>query len=105
VITVGSCDAAVREALDRLACEGIELDYLRVRGFPFGSELETFLGQHTRIFVVEQNRDAQLKALLLLETTVDRDRLTSILHYGGMPIDSGSIIRAIRSAYAQGAAA
>lgn len=105
VITVGSCDAAVLEALDRLACEGIELDYLRVRGFPFGPELETFLGQHTRIFVVEQNRDAQLKALLLLETTVDRDRLTSILHYGGMPIDSGSIIRAIRSAYAQGAAA
>jgi 2-oxoglutarate ferredoxin oxidoreductase subunit alpha len=105
VISVGSCDAAVLEALDRLAREGCELNYLRVRGFPFGSEVEEFLEQHTRIFVVEQNRDAQLKSLLLLETGADRDRLTSILHYGGMPIDSRSIVSGIRASLEAGKAA
>ncbi len=105
VISIGSCDAAVLEALDRLACEGIELNYLRVRSFPFSSEVDQFLEQHRQIFVVEQNRDAQLKSLLLLETSADRDQLTSILHYGGMPIDSSFIVRGIRVALAKGEAA
>ncbi len=105
VISIGSCDAAVLEALDRLAGEGIELNYLRVRGFPFGSEVEKFLEQHTQIFVVEQNRDAQLKSLLLLETGAVRDRLTSILHYGGMPIDSRFIVSEIRAVLKAGKAA
>ncbi len=105
VISVGSCDAAVLEALDRLAREGIELNYLRVRSFPFSSEVGKFLEQHTRVFVVEQNRDAQLKSLLLLETGADRNRLTSILHYGGMPIDSRFIVSGIRAALEAGEAA
>ncbi|MGH8402295.1 MAG: 2-oxoacid:acceptor oxidoreductase subunit alpha, partial [Gammaproteobacteria bacterium] len=75
LVSVGSCDAAVREALDMLAREGTEVNYLRVRGFPFSKQVEEFLDRHERIFVVEQNRDAQLKSLLLLETSVDRRKL------------------------------
>ena len=105
IVSIGSCDAAVREAMDVLAREGTEVNYLRVRGFPFSPALQEFLDRHERIFVVEQNRDAQLKSLLLLETGVDRRKLISILHYGGMPIDSRCIISGISAALARGAAA
>ncbi len=105
LVSVGSCDAAVREALDVLAREGTEVNYLRVRGFPFSKQVDEFLDRHERIFVVEQNRDAQLKSLLLLETNVDRRKLISILHYGGMPIDSRCIISGVSEALAKGAAA
>ncbi|HKG91467.1 MAG TPA: 2-oxoacid:acceptor oxidoreductase subunit alpha, partial [Gemmatimonadaceae bacterium] len=75
LVSIGGCDAAVREALDRLRAErGIALDYLRVRGFPFGSAVAEFLGAHERCFVVEQNRDGQLRSLLVLETGVAGDR-------------------------------
>jgi 2-oxoglutarate/2-oxoacid ferredoxin oxidoreductase subunit alpha len=105
IVSLGSCDGAVREALDVLAREGTEVNYLRVRGFPFGRPVEEFLDNHDRIFVVEQNRDAQLKSLLLLETSVEKHKLFSILHYGGMPIDSGCIISGISAALDKGAAA
>jgi len=95
----------VREALDVLAREGTEVNYLRVRGFPFCRRVEEFMDHHERIFVVEQNRDAQLKSLLLLETQVERRKLVSILHYGGMPIDSRCIVSGINNALAKGAAA
>ncbi len=105
LVSVGSCDAAVREALDMLSREGTEVNYLRVRGFPFSKQVDEFLNHHERIFVVEQNRDAQLKSLLLLETNVDRRKLISILHYGGMPIDSRCIISGVSEVLAKGAAA
>ncbi len=105
IVSIGSCDAAVREALDILAREGTEVNYLRVRGFPFNREVEEFVERHEHLFVVEQNRDAQLKALLLLETNVERRKLTSILHYGGMPMDSRCIVSGISEALAKGAAA
>ncbi|MBU6510379.1 MAG: 2-oxoacid:acceptor oxidoreductase subunit alpha, partial [Gammaproteobacteria bacterium] len=105
IVSLGSCDGAVREALDVLAREGTEVNYLRVRGFPFSHTLEEFLEQHEQIFVVEQNRDAQLKSLLLLETNVDRRKLISILHYGGMPIDSRCIIEGVNAALAKQAVA
>ncbi|MDE1887139.1 MAG: 2-oxoacid:acceptor oxidoreductase subunit alpha [Gammaproteobacteria bacterium] len=105
IVSLGSCDAAVREALDMLAREGTEVNYLRVRGFPFGKAVEEFLSQHDRIFVVEQNRDAQLKSLLLLETPVEKHKLRSILHYGGMPIDARCIVEGVNRALAKGAAA
>ncbi|HEX6997609.1 MAG TPA: 2-oxoacid:acceptor oxidoreductase subunit alpha [Gammaproteobacteria bacterium] len=101
VVSLGSCDPAVEEALDRLAERGIHLDYCRVRAFPFGAELERFLEQHERIFVVEQNRDAQLKSLILLETDCPRHKLTSILSYGGLPIDCRCVIDAIAAAHGQ----
>ena len=68
VIAMGGCDPAVREALDQLDRQGTPADYLRVRGFPFGEAVERFLAEHDFCFVVEQNRDAQLRSLLTLET-------------------------------------
>jgi 2-oxoglutarate ferredoxin oxidoreductase subunit alpha len=86
IVSIGSCDGAVREARVRLSAQGIQTNYMRVRGFPFGDEVEAFLQGHRINFVVEQNRDAQLRSLLTLETGVDKSRLRSILHYNGMPI-------------------
>ena len=68
VITLGGCDPAVREALDILEDRGMPVDFLRVRGFPFDSAVEAFLYEHDLCFIVEQNRDAQLRSLLTLET-------------------------------------
>ncbi|MEJ2534334.1 MAG: 2-oxoacid:acceptor oxidoreductase subunit alpha [Gammaproteobacteria bacterium] len=97
IIAYGSSDGAVNEALDRLARDGLHLDYLRIRAFPFGEEVEEFLRTHDTVFVVEQNRDAQLRALLLNETAVTRDRLVSILYYNGLPIPSDSVVDAVRA--------
>jgi len=95
VVSIGSCDGAVREALDLLARRGIHADYMRVRAFPFGEEVERFLAEHSLIFVVEQNRDAQFRSLLTLETAVDKSKLRSILHYSGLPMASTVIVDGI----------
>ncbi|MBV9727199.1 MAG: 2-oxoacid:acceptor oxidoreductase subunit alpha, partial [Gammaproteobacteria bacterium] len=92
IISVGSCDGAIREALAVLTSHGIRLDYLRVRAFPFGAEVEAFVAAHRTIFVIEQNRDAQLRGLLTLETAVEKSRLRSLLHYNGLPISSSFIV-------------
>lgn len=105
VISIGGCDDAVREARHLLAEQGIHLNYLRVRGFPFNQQVEAFLQQHDQIFVVEQNRDAQLRSLLVLETAVSKDKLHSVLHYNGLPLDAPSIVEDISSRFTTGAAA
>jgi len=105
IVSIGSCDGAVQEALAILAGEGVELDYLRVRGFPFGEEVEAFLEAHDTIFVVEQNRDAQLRSLLTLETAVDKRKLRSILHYSGFPVSSDFIVAGIHAALSKEEAA
>ena len=105
IVAVGSSDPAVTEAVERLAEDGIHVDYCRIRAFPFGAEVEHFLASHERIFVVEQNRDAQLKALLTLETSCPKERLTSVLHYGGLPIDSGTVVDAVRNTRLEGVSA
>jgi 2-oxoglutarate ferredoxin oxidoreductase subunit alpha len=92
IIAIGSSDGAVQEALAKLHARGVHLDYMRIRAFPFGEEVEQFLEAHGLIFVVEQNRDAQLRALLTLETAVEKPRLRSILHYNGLPITAGCVI-------------
>jgi 2-oxoglutarate ferredoxin oxidoreductase subunit alpha len=92
IVSVGSCDGAVREAMDLLRARGVGLDYMRVRAFPFTEDVERFLAAHQVIFVVEQNRDAQLRALLTLETKVDKSKLHSLLHYNGLPISSSFIV-------------
>jgi 2-oxoglutarate ferredoxin oxidoreductase subunit alpha len=102
IVSVGSCDGAVREALAILSRQGLELDYLRVRGFPFGEEVESFLERHDTIFVVEQNRDAQLRSLLTLETAVDKRKLRSVLHYSGFPVSSEFIVRGVSEALSKG---
>jgi 2-oxoglutarate ferredoxin oxidoreductase subunit alpha len=78
---------------------------MRVKAFPFSAEVEQFLAGHERIFVVEQNRDAQLRGMLVNETSVEKAKLTSILHYNGMPMDHRQIVRAIEDAVAEEAAA
>ncbi len=92
IVAIGSSDGAVQEALARLHARGVHLDYMRIRAFPFGEEVEQFLDAHGLIFVVEQNRDGQLRALLTLETAVEKSRLRSILHYNGLPITAGCVI-------------
>ena len=105
IVSLGSCDGAVREALAILARQGLELDYMRVRGFPFGEEVESFLAGHETIFVVEQNRDAQLRSLLTLETAVDKRKLRSVLHYSGFPVSSDFIVKGVSEALSKGEAA
>jgi 2-oxoglutarate ferredoxin oxidoreductase subunit alpha len=97
VITLGGCDNAVREAIDVLARQKIEVDYMRIKAFPFGHDVETFLSVHATIFVVEQNRDAQLRSLLTLETPVPKEKLKSVLIYGGFPLSSSSVVKGILS--------
>ena len=92
IVSLGSCDGAIREALDLIAARGVRLDYLRVRGFPFGENVEKFLAEHDIIYVVEQNRDAQFKSLLTLETRVEKSKLRSLLHYSGLPVSSKFIV-------------
>ncbi len=95
VLSLGGCDPAVREALDIMESRGIPADYLRVRGFPFDTAVEDFLASHEFTFVVEQNRDAQLKSLLTLETPVAKEKLRSVLVYGGFPLSARHVINEI----------
>jgi 2-oxoglutarate ferredoxin oxidoreductase subunit alpha len=95
IVSLGSCDGAIREALDVLRARDLGVDYMRVRAFPFGEDVEKFLAAHEVLFVVEQNRDAQLRALLTLETEVDKAKLRSLLHYSGLPISSSFIVEGV----------
>ncbi|MBV9268052.1 MAG: 2-oxoacid:acceptor oxidoreductase subunit alpha, partial [Acidobacteriaceae bacterium] len=97
IISLGGCDPAVREAVDLLAVSGVKVDYLRVCGFPFHRSVEEFLYDHETTFVVEQNRDAQLRALLTLETCVPKNRLRSILVYGGFPLSARNVLDGVLS--------
>jgi 2-oxoglutarate ferredoxin oxidoreductase subunit alpha len=96
IVTVGGCDAAVREGIEDLKAKGIKANYMRVRGFPFGSTVEEFLRAHDTIFVVEQNRDAQLRSLLVNETGIDKARLRSVLVYGGFPLSAHHVVDGVQ---------
>jgi len=91
-IFYGSTSPAMQEALDVLAGRGIHINALRVRGFPFQDEIADFVASHPWVFVVEQNRDAQLKTLLVNETKINASRLLSVLHYDGTPITARFIV-------------
>jgi 2-oxoglutarate ferredoxin oxidoreductase subunit alpha len=95
IVAFGSSDGAVIEARDRLSEQGINADYLRIRDFPFTREVVEFLRSHDTVFVVEQNRDAQMKTLLMLEANDIADRLVSILHYNGLPIPSKCVVQGV----------
>ena len=86
VIYYGSTAPAMDEALAILASEAMELDAMRVRAFPFADEVADFVANHDHVFVVEQNRDGQLRTLLLAEAMVPSEKLTPVLHYDGTPI-------------------
>jgi len=95
IIAYGSSDGAVIEALDNLAARGIHADYMRVLAFPFNGEVTEFVEKHETVFVVEQNRDAQLRTLLILETNTDARKLVPVLHYNGMPIPSECVVKGL----------
>ncbi|MCA3723356.1 MAG: 2-oxoacid:acceptor oxidoreductase subunit alpha [Alphaproteobacteria bacterium] len=97
VIYYGSTGPAMHEALGLFERQGRRLDALRIRAFPFSSEVDDFLASHDRIFVVEQNRDAQLRTLLMAENGGDPDRLVPILHFDGTPITARFIVSSITS--------
>lgn len=101
LVTIGGCDAAVREAADRLRDQGVLVDVMRIRAFPFGSEVREFFDTHDRTFVIEQNRDAQLRALLAVELGIPRDSMTSILDYGGMPLTAKVVVDGVLRHLAQ----
>ena len=97
ILTVGGCHGACLEALDVLTKEGIALDYMRVRGFPFSDDVTHFLDAHDVIFVVEQNRDGQLRNLLTLDTGAPPDKLASIRYYGGFPMSAHYIVNGVKA--------
>jgi 2-oxoglutarate/2-oxoacid ferredoxin oxidoreductase subunit alpha len=97
LVTIGGCHAACIEALDLLAADGVVLDYMRVRGFPFGAEVTRFLEAHDVNFIVEQNRDAQLRSLIMLETGVPLETLESVRYYGGFPMSANHVIDGVKA--------
>jgi 2-oxoglutarate ferredoxin oxidoreductase subunit alpha len=82
----------MHEAIAALEAKGIHLDLLRVRAFPFSDAVIDFVLEHDQVFVVEQNRDAQLRALLINEGAIDPARIISVLHYDGTPITARFIV-------------
>ena len=105
IVSLGSCHGAIQETRDRLAEKGLASDYLRIRAFPFCDDVRSFIDSHPRVFVVEQNRDAQLRSLLMTETGIAADRLVPVLYYGGEPLSSVDIIDVILEEIQQGKAA
>jgi len=97
VIHFGSTSPSMNEALDALETQGMYVDALRVRAFPFHSSVVDFIEAHDHVFVVEQNRDAQLRTMLITECGLDSAQLTPVLHYDGTPITARFITNAIAS--------
>jgi 2-oxoglutarate/2-oxoacid ferredoxin oxidoreductase subunit alpha len=95
VIHFGSTAPAMEEALAALAERGVHLDALRLRAFPFPDSVAEFIAAHDTVFVVEQNRDAQMRSLLVNELGIDPARLVPVLHYDGTPITARFITRTI----------
>ena len=95
VLYYGSTSPAMREAAERLATHGVALDLMRIRAFPFPESVREFILSHDQVFLVEQNRDAQLRSLVINEFEIDPARVQPILHYDGTPITARFIVRAI----------
>jgi 2-oxoglutarate ferredoxin oxidoreductase subunit alpha len=98
VIYYGSTTPAMHEALDVLEADGMHFDAMRLRAFPFPEAVRRFILDHELVFVVEQNRDAQLRSLLVNELQIDPARLMPVLHYDGTPITARFIARAVAAA-------
>jgi 2-oxoglutarate ferredoxin oxidoreductase subunit alpha len=95
VIYYGSTSPSMHEALEALAEKNIFVNALRIRAFPFQEEIADFVQSHSKVFVVEQNRDAQLKTLLVNEAHINPASLISVLHYDGTPITARFITKEI----------
>jgi 2-oxoglutarate ferredoxin oxidoreductase subunit alpha len=98
VIFFGTSTYAAEEAIELMKEEGLELDAMRPRAFPFGKAFREFVDAHERVFVIEQNRDAQFRSLMMIELGIDASKLISVLNYDGMPITADNIFRQIDGA-------
>ena len=105
VICFGTTSASVREALESLEADGIQLDSMRLRAFPFNGEVREFIEKHPTVFVVELNRDGQMRSLLINDLEVDPAKLVPVLHYDGLPITSKFIHETVAAHLAPGARA
>ncbi len=97
LVTIGGCRGAVLEAVEELEARGVAANYMRVRAFPFHPDVEPFLARHEVNFVVEQNRDGQLRKLLIAETGAAKESLKSIRYYGGYPMSCHHVMDGLQS--------
>jgi 2-oxoglutarate/2-oxoacid ferredoxin oxidoreductase subunit alpha len=95
LVTTGSCHEAVREARHKLEAMGHKVDYMRIRSFPFHSQVEEFLAAHDNNYVVEQNRDGQLRKMLIMETDIPKKKLTSVLNYSGFSLSASHVMEQV----------
>ncbi len=95
IIYFGTSLYAAKEASELLKHEGIFIDTLRIKAFPFHHAVNDFINSYEKIFVIEQNRDAQMRSLLMIELNIAPDRLIPVLNYDGMPITADNIIKQI----------
>ncbi|MDI1234969.1 MAG: 2-oxoacid:acceptor oxidoreductase subunit alpha, partial [bacterium] len=93
----GTSQFSAEEAMDNLKSQNIQTDAIRIKSFPFNSSVEDFIKSHEQVFVIEQNRDGQMRSLIMIELGINADRLISILNYDGMPITADQITRQITS--------
>jgi len=105
LLTIGSGNGACKEALDQLAEQKIHLNYCRIRAFPFSDAIRDFIDKHEVVYVVEQNRDAQLRSLLMLDIDANPSKLVSLLHYNGMSLGAHFVVDRVLEEIARGRAA
>jgi 2-oxoglutarate ferredoxin oxidoreductase subunit alpha len=105
ILSVGSSDGACKEALDWLSAQNITMNYCRPKAFPFSDAVREFIEQHDVIYVVEQNRDAQLRTLLMLDCDADPKKLVSVLHYNGMSLNAEFVVNRVLEEHSKGQAA
>ena len=105
IVSVGSCDGAIKEALVELKERNVGLNYCRVKAFPFSEAVRDFVAKHDTIYVVEQNRDAQFRSLLIMDTEEAPSKFVPMLHYNGLPINASFVIERVLEEIAKGRAA
>jgi 2-oxoglutarate ferredoxin oxidoreductase subunit alpha len=96
ILFFGTSAYAAIEAKDMLDEQGIVFDMIRIKAFPFNDEVRGFCGQHDEIYIIEQNRDAQMKTLLMTELNINADKIKSVLNYDGTPITADSIVNQLK---------
>lgn len=97
VLFFGTSEYSAEEAIDLLRIEGVFLDAIRIKSFPFNETVEEFIHSHEKVFVVEQNRDAQMKSLIMIELGINPEKLVSVLNYDGLPITADHIANSVKS--------
>jgi 2-oxoglutarate ferredoxin oxidoreductase subunit alpha len=97
VIFFGTSTHSSLEALDDMRSRGLHFDAMRLRSFPFSDAVKNFIDSHEKIYVIEQNRDAQMRSLLILELGIDPGKLIPVLNYDGLPITAADIVSNIQS--------